>query len=109
MSWKKLTPLKGRNNPCLSCPPIVPKLRMNRRIGVGFGRAGVTKDGALIWCEKSQMEWNQLWTVMKAENLARKDPNHDWQIVLDGPMHGETYQRHDRNLWVLVEKNEGFV
>lgn len=49
------------------------------------------------------------WTVSRAERLARQDPDHDWRIVLYGPLHGEVYQRHGRNQWVLVESNEGFA
>jgi hypothetical protein len=29
--------------------------------------------------------------------------------VLDGPLHGETYQRQGKNHWVLVERNLGFA
>ena len=106
--WEKLEPLPGHGNPCLHCPPIVSKLKMYRRIAVGFGFAAITKDGEIIWTENGE-EFHECPTVMKAENMARKDPDHDWRIVLDGPLHGETYQRQDRNEWVLVEKNVGFA
>lgn len=49
------------------------------------------------------------WTVSRVERLARQDPDHDWRIVLLGPLHGEVYQRHGRNQWVLVESNQGFA
>ena len=44
-----------------------------------------------------------------AEALAAQDPDHDWRIVLHGPLSGRTYQRHGPGQWMLVEKNEGFA
>lgn len=44
-----------------------------------------------------------------AEAAALADPDHDWRIVLFGPLHGEVYQRHGPGEWMLVEKNEGFA
>lgn len=103
-----LPPLAGKNNPCMNCPPIVPVLKMNRGIGVGFGYAAVECNGEPVWMEDSH-NWEDCWTVRKAENAARKKPRSDWRIVLHGPMHGETYQRQGKGRWVLVEKNEGFA
>jgi hypothetical protein len=48
-------------------------------------------------------------TVAQAEELAKADPDHDWRIVLHGPLRGMTYQRHGDTQWMLVEKNEGFA
>ena len=101
--------LKGAPNPCLHCPPIQPTLHMRTRIAVGFGYAAVTCDGKGVWHEPPNAEWKKLWTVLKAENRARKNPDADWRIVMDGPLHGETYQRQGRNRWVLIEKNQGFA
>lgn len=103
-----LPPLPGKPNPCLSCPPIVPKLSMRRRIAVGFGTASVERDGETVW-EESGHEYADCWTVQRAENRAAKQPLHDWRIILHGPMHGETYQRQGKGLWVLVERNQGFA
>ena len=104
----RLKPISGGNNPCLNCPPIVMRLKMNRKIGVGFGIAGVTCNGKEIWSEGPEQDWPDLPTVMKFENAARKKRG-DWRIVMHGPLHGETYQRQGRNNWVLVEKNKGFA
>lgn len=49
------------------------------------------------------------WTVRDVERLAKKAPDHDWRIVLYGPLHGEIYQRHGKGKWVLVESNQGFA
>lgn len=51
----------------------------------------------------------EYWDFEEVEKLAAADPDHDWRIVLYGPLHGEVYQRHDAGVWNLVEKNEGFA
>jgi hypothetical protein len=50
-----------------------------------------------------------MWTVAQAEKVAATAPDHDWRIVLYGPLHGEVYQRQGAGEWLLVEKNQGFA
>ncbi len=108
--WKKLKPYKDKiHQGCLSCPPVLRKAKMYTRIAVGFGYAGVEKDGKSIFAEKFGMNWEDLPTLMKFENMARKDPNHDWQLILDAPLRSRIYQRHGRNNWVLVKSGQGFA
>lgn len=107
--WKKLKALPGANNGCLCCPPILGKFNLNGRIAIGFGYAAVECDGKPIWSEAPDAEFEDCWTGRKAENRARKSPNHDWRIVIHGPLSGRTYQRHQKNTWVLVESNMGFA
>lgn len=104
-----LPALDGRNNPCLNCPPIEPTLDMDRTIAVGFGQAFVARDDETVYYEKPDAEEDDYWTVAQAEAAAVADPDHDWRIVMDGPMHGETYQRQGVGRWVLVERNDGFA
>ena len=94
---------------CLCCGTLAAKLSMRSRIGVGFGSAYVMCGDKVVWQEKAGDEWSDLWTVQKAENAARKSPDSNWRIVLRGPLRGRTYQRHGRNLWCLIEENEGFA
>jgi len=82
---------------------------MNKRVAVGFGFAGITKDEEVIYSEPHDASWEELPTLMKFENMARKDPDHDWRLILDGPLHGEEYQRQGRNLWIMVSSNMGFA
>jgi hypothetical protein len=108
-AWTKLPALTGRPNPCLNCPPIEATLEMDHTIAVGFGQAFVAKDDETVYYERYEMEEGDYWTVADAERAAAADPDHDWRIVLDGPMHGETYQRQGEGRWVLVDKNDGFA
>jgi hypothetical protein len=79
-------------------------------ICVGLGAAYVEKDGVQIYDgERAYQDGKKPKTVRYFENMARKDPDHDWRIVKHGPMHGETFQRHEKNKWVCVESNQGFA
>jgi hypothetical protein len=108
MTWKLLDPVTPKPNPCANCPDPTALLSMKRRIGVGFGRAGVSRDGVDIWAENGQ-DWEELLTVAEAEALAAADPDHDWRIELRGPLHGECYQRQGAKSWVCVDTDEGFA
>lgn len=108
MTWTRLPPLPGKGNPCLCCPPIGATFHPRQRIAVGFGDASLRRDGEVVWSESGK-PWEKCITGRKAENIAAKDPDHDWRIVLYGPMHGESYQRQAPGEWVLVETNQGFA
>lgn len=112
-SWVKL-PFVGemKGNPCLHCPDPKAELHAEAIIAVGFGDAHLERDGEILWDETTNgegLDWGDMMTCARAESMAAKDPNHDWRIVLNGPLHGETYQRHGNGKWVCVEQNEGFA
>lgn len=108
--WTKLPALDGRPNPCLCCPPIPAKAEMDKLIAVGFGAAYVCRDDKMVLDgERLTQETDKWVTFQAAEDMAKLDPDHDWRIVLHGPLHGETYQRHGDGEWVLVESNQGFA
>ena len=109
MSFVKLPPLEDKNNPCLNCPPILPLLPLDAVIAVGFGSAGVTRDGESVWDEQEGEASGEYWQCSDAEAHAVKDPDADWRISLHGPRHSEVYQRQGVDQWVLVEKGEGFA
>lgn len=106
--WKKLPALEGKHGGCLNCGPRPSVFPRNGRIAVGFGYAALTRDGTEVWSEGPNCEWDDALTGRNAERRARRDPNHDWRIVLEGPLSGRTYQRQNGR-WVLVEQNEGFA
>lgn len=110
MTWTKSPALDGRKNPCVCCPPIPAQLHPEDIIAVGFGSAYVSRDGDMMLDGKRASQHEDRWiTMADAEALATVDPDHDWQIVLHGPLHGETYQRHGDGEWNLIEKNQGFA
>lgn len=85
----------------------------------GFGRVGKNAEGKDVLCgqcggtgmvdDPDEAGEPEYWQVSDVEKLAAIDPDHDWRVVLHGPLHGETYQRHGPDEWNLVEKNQGFA
>lgn len=106
--WQKQPAIQGGPNGCLNCPPIPDKFPMEGRICVGFGWAALTKDGECIWMETDQ-EYNDCMSGAEAEEIAAKDPDHDWRIEIEGPLSGRTFQRHDAGEWLLIGRSQGFA
>lgn len=103
-----LPAVKGGITGCLNCGVANDTLPLDALIAVGFGDAHVSCDGEIIYQEPMRAG-SRLRTLRTFENKAAKDPDHDWRVVLDGPLHGETYQRQGPAHWVLVERNQGFA
>ena len=110
MGFDKLLPVDKIHIGCLNCSTSARIAPMDMWIAVGFGDAHVSKDDEIVYSESEALRKKRvLWTIKRAENLARKDPDHDWRIVKYGPLHGETFQRQGKNKWVCVESNRGFA
>lgn len=76
------------------------RLNLNHNYHPGFGFIVVKKDGedALI-----QYYDDNKRLAMRAENLARKDPEHDWRFEIKGPLNDAVFKRHGKNRWVLIK------
>ncbi|MGL4230894.1 MAG: hypothetical protein ACRCWJ_05950 [Casimicrobium sp.] len=109
-SWEKLPAIQGNLGGCLNCgvrPGLFP---MDGIIAVGFGYAALHKNGRPVYMEPNNPhDGEEFMTGLKAEMIAAQDPDNDWQIVLEGPLSGRTYQRHGPVEWVLIEENQGFA
>ena len=94
---------------CLTCGcGARSDLVMERAIGVGFGCAGYSKDGSVLWQENGE-DFDELPTVQNVEDLAKEDPDHDWRIYFYAPLYEAEYQRQGDGVWVLVSKGPGFA
>jgi hypothetical protein len=83
--------------------------RMNTKIYGGFGWWTILMDGDVIYQPPPDGEWKDFPTLMRFENMARKDPDHDWRAECFLPLRGATYQRQGKNEWVLIDSNQGFA
>jgi len=108
-AWTKLPPIAAHYCGCFNCGPRPAHFPADAVIAVGFGYAALHKDGAPVWSELNDVTEDELMTGADAEALAAQDPDHDWRIVLHGPLSGRTYQRHGPGQWMLVERNDGFA
>lgn len=98
-TWTKLPAIGGSGHANERFPP-------DGIIAVGFGYAGLHRDGVPVYCEHRA---DAVMTGEAAETIAAADPDHDWRIVLDGPLWSGTFQRHGVGEWVLVERGQGFA
>lgn len=112
MTWSKLQPLTpqdaGLRSGCLTCGPQPVIIPLEAVIAVGFGAAGVTRDGSGVWSECDAVD-GLLWEVHDAKDEALKDPDHDWRIFFHGPLSEAEYQRNAAGQWVLIKKGIGFA
>ncbi len=99
------------------CPPIQTQARMDKIMAVGFGCAQATRDGRMVadgeqgvmLIDGKLKRVDEFITFGDIEAFAVADPDHDWRIILHGPLHGETYQRQGVGVWLCIERNEGFA
>lgn len=108
-TFVKLPAIKGHE--CCGtchCGPVN-DLEMERGIAVGFGSAGYSKDGEVLWQENGTEEWEDIPKVQHVEDLAKANPDHDWRIYFFAPLYESEYQRQGDGIWVLVSKGQGFA
>lgn len=105
-SWL-LPPLEhAPHSGCLTCGSKPLRVKLNARLHAGFGVTALSRDGE--WVE-SYFDYEKCPTFRRFENVARKDPDHDWRVKVDGPLSDVTYQRHGPNEWVAVASGLGFA
>ena len=108
-TWKKEPAIEGTFGGCLNCGPRPSFFPAEGVIAVGFGFAALTRDGVVVYEEQQVARETDFLTGEAAESMAAADPDHDWRIILDGPLSGRTYQRHEAGQWALIEQNQGFA
>jgi len=109
MAWEKKPALPSGGMACLCCGAITTMFPADGWIAVGFGSAGVTRDGAEVWSERMDLDEQSIWTGADAEKAAAADPDHDWRIYKHAPLYDAEYQRHGDGQWVLIERGAGFA
>lgn len=113
MTWTQHPPIATDkiHRGCACCSSAAQFAHNDMLIAVGFGAAYATKGDLIVYDE--QDEDDEPHTVADIEKLAAQDPDHDWRIVLAGPLHGETYQRHltgpHAGKWVCIQSDQGFA
>ncbi len=108
--WKKEPSIAGKHGCCLNCGPRPSTFPAEGIIAVGFGYAALERDGEPIYTEPNDPDEDAYFmTGAQAEWIAAADTDHDWRIVLHGPLSGRTYQRHGPGAWVLIAQDNGFA
>ena len=112
MTWKKQKPIEAKHIGCLCCGGNHEIFPMDKKIAVGFGYASLEKNNEIIWSEDKLPEtatWDDFMSGAQAEELAKKDPDHDWRIKIIGPLKEGEWQRQGDNHWILYREGMGFA
>lgn len=94
---------------CVNCPPKPEEFPRDGFVSVGFGLAGLYRDGVMVIDGEDHEYEEDMLTGEKCEEIAAADPNHKWEIVLNGPLSGATYERNAEGRWLCTSRNEGFA
>jgi hypothetical protein len=106
--YKKEKPYKGTPyRGCVNCSNVQKTAPLDTPILDGFSDTYISKDDKVVYRAKDDFE--NYPTLKKFELMARKSPGSDWRYVNFTPLHGEVYQRHGKDKWVLGESNQGFA
>lgn len=116
--WKKEKPCMKPFIGCLNCSaremrqdrksdPIT--ISMHTRMYNGFGGWTILRDNKCFYMGPTDKEFYEYPTLMKFENEARKDPDHDWRAECFLPLRDATYQRQGKNTWILIKSGRGFA
>jgi len=92
---------------CHICSTATRHPGMHRR--VAGNSEWVTRDGELVFGGVDDRAEREHPTLLTFERLARLNPDADWRYIRYSGLHGEVFQRHGRNDWVLVESNQGYA
>ena len=92
---------------CHICSTATRHPGMNRR--VAGNSDWITRDGELVFGGVDDWDEREHPTLLTFERLARLNPDADWRYIRYEAMHGEVFQRHGRNCWVLIKSNRGQV
>lgn len=100
--------ITGGTGACLCCPGNVDILPIDTRMYQGFGGWSIYKDGELYF-EDQTGGYDTAPQLFEFEITARENPDHEWIAKLFLPLREATYQRHDKDKWVLIETGLGFA
>lgn len=106
--WTKLPAIVGKVGGCINCGVRPSMFPPDGIIAVGFGFAALTRDGCAVY-EEGRDDDSEYMTGAQAEEIAALDPDHDWRVILHGPLSGREYQRHGPNEWALIHQDQGFA
>lgn len=106
--WKAKPKYEGViHQGCLNCPPVQEIAPLDTLVAVGFGCAMVTCGEKVVFMERPDSD--DFHYLSEFEEMAKLDPNHSWQLTLEAPLRGRTYQRQGEGRWVLIDSNQGFA
>jgi hypothetical protein len=107
-SWWK-PGIESKGSVCFCCGQTREILPLDTLLYDGFGGWSITKNGSFFFQEDPNKEFEDSMTLQGIEDMIGEDTENEYCANLFLPLRGATYQRHSKNNWVLIEKNDGFA
>jgi len=93
---------------CIHCGRTEDLLDLDTVLYYGFGGYQVQKDGKVIYQGDHDGEWETFKQLKEFDEMAEKEKG-EWQVILNSPLRGATWERKEKGRWVLIETNQGFA
>jgi hypothetical protein len=97
---------------CPCCPRTEDTLQPETVLYNGFGGYHVERNGEIFYCGGVNENWTEYKTLWQIEEEIQKIENGDsdvWKVILNNPLRGATWERKEKDIWVLTETNLGFA
>lgn len=101
-----LPPIEGKAYCGCGCGRRASHAKMSDNPHPGFGCVTLLRDGESVEYQGADRDGT---TFRHFENIAAKDPDHDWRVQVDGPLSDYTYQRQGAKTWAPVAQGQGFA
>jgi hypothetical protein len=94
---------------CLCCPQTEDILQMDTVLYNGFGGYSVNRNGKLFYQGDSNEDFDNFKTLQQIEAEAQRTPEDKWEVILNNPLRGATWERGISGHWILTKTNQGFA
>lgn len=105
--WKPA--IKSTGASCLCCETTTDILSLETKLYNGFGGWNVFKNGKIFFIDPMDAEWEDCKDLNHVESLIGEDSENEYIAHFYSPLREAIYQRHAKDVWVLIEKGPGFA
>lgn len=89
-------------------PKAPDELPLDEILYQGFGGYHVLRNDKVFYWAEANLQWTEFKTLADIEQEARKAPEEKWEVILNNPLRGATWQRFEGR-WLLTETNQEFA
>lgn len=105
--WKKAIPAVGSS--CICCDTTTEILNLNTKLYFDFGGWTINKNGQPFFSDQRSVDFDEYKDLNHVEALIGEDDENEYTAEVYLPLRSAKYQRHAKNIWVLIEKGNGFA
>lgn len=106
--WKE--PIDGSGSTCICCGNSAKILDLKTKLYFDFGGWNVLKNGGEFFCDnRTNINFEDCYDLAYIESLIGDDDENEYVAQFHSAMRDAIYQRHAKNVWVLIRKGDGFA